>query len=184
MPRCSCTWACEPRAEIQVPGPGGFGGRGDPVRALEEDVEGEAEGLVRRARRDRSRAFRKRRPRACTGSTRCKRRAPSLACHQRERQRHQVEVRQPLRLPRIARGWHPSRHRRDDGRQGGDGCRLRRRRQGLGRFPARRPAAACWCPRSIRFAHCRRRWRATRSRPWRMPRRAPTFSSPPPATRT
>ena len=38
--------------------------------------------------------------------------------------------------------------------------------------------------RSTRSAPCRRRWRATRSSPWRMPRRAPTSSSPPPATRT
>ena len=38
--------------------------------------------------------------------------------HQRQRFRHQVEVRQPLRLPRIAGRRHPPRHRRDDGRQG------------------------------------------------------------------
>ena len=56
--------------------------------------------------------------------------------HQRQRLRHQVEVRQPLRLPRIAGRRHPPRHRRDDGRQGGDGRGLRRRRQGLGRLAA------------------------------------------------
>ena len=50
--------------------------------------------------------------------------------------RHQVEVRQPLRLPRVAGRRHPPRHRRDDGRQGRDGRGLRRRRQGLGRVAA------------------------------------------------
>ena len=56
--------------------------------------------------------------------------------------RHQVEVRQPLRLPRIAGRRHPPRHRRDDGRQGRGGLRLRRRRQGLGRSRCARPAPA------------------------------------------
>ena len=60
----------------------------------------------------------------------------AVARHQRQRQRHQVEVRQPLRLPRVARRRHPPRHRRDDGRQGGHGRGLRRRRQGLGRLAA------------------------------------------------
>ena len=36
----------------------------------------------------------------------------------------------------VAGGRHPPRHRRDDGRQGGDGRRLRRRRQRLGRVAA------------------------------------------------
>ena len=48
--------------------------------------------------------------------------------------------------------------------------------------PGRLPRA--WCRRSIRSARCRRRWRATKSRPWKTPRRAPTSSSPPPATST
>ena len=60
----------------------------------------------------------------------------AVARDQRQRQRHQVEVRQPLRLPRIAGRRHPPRHRRDDGRQGRDGRGLRRRRQGLGRLAA------------------------------------------------
>jgi hypothetical protein len=46
--------------------------------------------------------------------------------------RHQVEVRQPLRLPRIAGRRHQARHRRDDRRQGRGRRGLRRRRQGLG----------------------------------------------------
>jgi adenosylhomocysteinase len=40
---------------------------------------------------------------------------PPLPRHQRQRQRHQVEVRQPLRLPREPGGRHPPRHGRDDG---------------------------------------------------------------------
>ena len=50
----------------------------------------------------------------------------------------QVEVRQSLRLPRIAGRRHPPRHRRDDVRQDRDGRRLRRRRQGLGGFAQER----------------------------------------------
>jgi len=41
------------------------------------------------------------------------------------------QVRQPLRLPRVAGGRHQARHRRDDRRQGRRGLRLRRRGQGL-----------------------------------------------------
>ena len=37
--------------------------------------------------------------------------------HQRQRLGHQVQVRQPLRLPRVAGGRHQARHRRDDRRQ-------------------------------------------------------------------
>ncbi len=82
---------------------------------------------------------------------------------QRERQRDEVEVRQPVRLPGIAGGRHPPRHRRDDGRQGRRGRRLRRCRQGLVGL-----AAQCRVPRHgdrgrSRSARCRRRWRATRS---------------------
>ena len=68
------------------------------------------------------------------------RQAP-VAGDQRQRQRDQVEVRQSLRLPRVAGRRHPPRHRRDDGRQGGDGRGLRRRRQGLGRVAYATPAA-------------------------------------------
>ncbi len=67
------------------------------------------------------------RPRACCPSR-----------DQRQRQRHQVEVRQQVRLQGIARRRHPPRHRCDDGRQGRGGLRLRRRRQGLGGFAQRR----------------------------------------------
>ena len=54
-----------------------------------------------------------------------------LPRHQRQRLGHQVEVRQSLRLPRVAGRRHQARDRRDDRRQGGGGRRLRRRGQGL-----------------------------------------------------
>ena len=60
---------------------------------------------------------------------------------QRERLGHQVEVRQPLRLPALARRRHLPRHRRDDRGQGRGRLRLRRRRQGL-RAVAARPGRA------------------------------------------
>src|ERR1035441_741501 len=41
------------------------------------------------------------------------------------------------------------------------------------------PASASWCRKSIRSARCRRRWKATRSSPWKRPHLAPTSSSPP-----
>ena len=63
---------------------------------------------------------------------------------QRQRQRHQVEVRQSLWLPREPGGRHPPRHRRDDGGQDRGGRRFRRRRQGLRRLACATPAAACW----------------------------------------
>ena len=56
---------------------------------------------------------------------------------QRQRFGHQVEVRQPVRLPRVAGRRHQARDRRDDRRQGRGGLRLRRRRQGLGALAAR-----------------------------------------------
>ena len=57
--------------------------------------------------------------------------------HQRQRLRHQVEVRQPVRLPRVAGGRHQARDRRDDRGQDRPRVRLRRRGQGLGPGPAR-----------------------------------------------
>ena len=58
------------------------------------------------------------------------RRAES-AGHQRQRLGHQEQVRQPLRLPRIAGRRHQAGHRHHGGRQGRRRGRLRRRRQGL-----------------------------------------------------
>jgi S-adenosylhomocysteine hydrolase len=48
-----------------------------------------------------------------------------LPGHQRQRLGHQVEVRQSVRLPRVARRRHQARDRRDDRRQGGAGRGLR-----------------------------------------------------------
>ena len=62
--------------------------------------------------------------------------------HQRQRLGHQVQVRQSLRLPRIAGRRHQARHRRDDRRQGRGG----------------RAATATWArARRRRCARCRRR---------------------------
>ena len=56
---------------------------------------------------------------------------------QRQRLGHEVEVRQPLRLPALADRRHQPRHRRDDRGQGRGRLRLRRRRQGLRAVAAR-----------------------------------------------
>ena len=115
-------------------------GRGGALRRDQGAAQGQAR-LVRPERRldpRRHRGDDHRRPSPlCHGQGR---QAP-VAGDQRQRQRHQVEVRQPLRLPRVAGRRHPPRHRRDDGGQGGDGRGLRRRRQGLGREPYATPAA-------------------------------------------
>ena len=62
--------------------------------------------------------------------------------HQRQRRRHQVQVRQPLRLPPLAHRRHQPGHRRDDRRQDRRGVRLRRCRQGLCRVAARPGSAS------------------------------------------
>ena len=96
----------------------------------------------------------------------------------------EVEVRQPLWLPRVAGRRHPPRHRRHDVRQGRDGRGLRRRRQGLGRIaaPGRLPRDGLRGRSDLRAA----------GRDGRLPGRhdgrrraaAPTSSSRRPATRT
>ena len=97
-------------------------------------------------------------------------RRPALPGDQRQRLGHQVEVRQPLRLPPLAGRRHQPRHRRDDRRQGRRDLRLRRRRQGLRLLAARpgrprdrhrdrpdlRPAGG---DGGLRGAHARRRGR-------------------------
>ena len=115
-------------------------GRGSAVRRDQAAAQDQAR-LVRQERRLDPRRHRRdddRRPSPlCDGEG-----GPAaVAGDQRQRQRHQVEVRQSLRLPRVAGRRHPPRHRRDDGGQGGDGRRLRRRRQGLGRVAYATPAA-------------------------------------------
>ena len=104
--------------------------------------------------------------------------------HQRQRLGDQVQVRQQVRLPPLAHRRHQARHGRADRRQGRAGLRLRRRRQGLRREPARpgRPGHHHRGRPDLRAAggdgrlpggHPRGRGRARR-----------TSSSPPPATAT
>ncbi len=83
--------------------------------------------------------------------------------HQRQRLGHQEQVRQPVRLPRIAGRRHQARDRRDDRRQGGRAwpatatwARARPRR-------CARCRRGCGSPRSTRSTPCRPRWKATRS---------------------
>ena len=91
------------------------------------------------------------------------RRAPAVPGDQRQRLGHQVQVRQPLRLPRVARRRHQARDRRDDRRQDRRGLRLRRRRQGLGAGAARALGPGLGHRDRSRSARCRRRWKATAS---------------------
>ena len=64
-------------------------------------------------------------------------RRPPVPGDQRQRLGHEVEVRQPLRLPPLAGRRDQPRDRRDDRRQGRGDPGLRRRRQGLRRLAAR-----------------------------------------------
>ena len=66
-----------------------------------------------------------------------RRRRAAVPGDQRQRLGHQVEVRQPLRLPPLARRRALPGDRRDARRQGRRRVRLRRRRQGLRPEPAR-----------------------------------------------
>ena len=91
--------------------------------------------------------------------------------HQRQRLGHQVEVRQPLRLPRVARRRHQARDRRDVRRQGRASSPATATSARAARRRCAASARACSSPRSTRSARCRRRWRATRSRRWTRPRR-------------
>ena len=75
---------------------------------------------------------------------------------QRQRLRHEEQVRQPLRLPALARRRDQPRRRPDARRQAVRRLRLRRRRQGLGRVAARPGRPRRRSPRSTRSARCRR----------------------------
>ena len=79
----------------------------------------------------------RRRPPASTASSRWPTRASPLPGDQRQRLRHQVQVRQRLRLPPLAPRRHHARDRRHALGQEGRHLRLRRRRQGLGRLDGR-----------------------------------------------
>ena len=104
--------------------------------------------------------------------------------HQRQRLGHQVEVRQPLRLPRIAGRRHQARHRRDGGRQDRRGGRLRRRGQGQ-RAGAARCRRQVWVTEidPINALQAAMEGLPRRDDGLGLPTR-PTSSSPPPATRT
>jgi adenosylhomocysteinase len=80
--------------------------------------------------------------------------------HQRQRLGHQVQVRQPLRLPRIAGRRHQARHRRDGRRQGRAGVRLRRRGQGLGQA-LRALSAQVWVTEIDPICALQAAWKAT-----------------------
>ena len=111
-------------------------------------------------------------------------RAARVSGDQRQRLGDQVQVRQPLRLPRIAGRRHQARDRRDDRRQG----RARVAAMATSARARRRRCARCrrrsGSPRSTRSARCRRRWKATASSRWTTPPTRPTSSSPRPATST
>ena len=126
----------------QVPRQRDQRGRGSAVRRDQEAAEGQAR-LLRRVRQEHPRRHRRDHHRRASALRDAEEGHAAVAGDQRQRQRHQVEVRQPLWLPRVAGRRHPPRHRRDDGRQGRDGRGLRRRRQGLGGVaaPGRLPRA-------------------------------------------
>ena len=128
-------------------------GRGSPVRRHQEADEGAAR-LVHQACQGSARRHRGNHHRRAPALSDGQGRPPAVPGDQRQRQRDQVEVRQPLRLPRVAGRRHPPRHRRDDGRQGRDGRRLRRRRQRLGRLaaPGRLPRAGVGSRSDLRAA--------------------------------
>ena len=103
-------------------------------------AEGEPEAVARRRRRDQGRHRGDHHRRAPAVPDDAGRHA-AVPRDQRERLGHEVEVRQPLRLPALARRRHQPRHRRHDRRQDRGDLRLRRRRQGL-RAVAARPGCA------------------------------------------
>ena len=120
----------------RVPRQAGIRGRGSLLRADQAAAEGKAEGLVRRDRQEHQGRLGRDHHRRASALRDGEGGQAAVPGDQRQRQRHQVEVRQSLWLPRIAGRRHPPRHRRDDVGQGRDGRGLRRRRQGLGRFAA------------------------------------------------
>ena len=89
------------------------------------------------------------------------------AGHQRQRLGDQVEVRQPLRLPRVAGRRHQARHRHDDRRQDRWSSPATATSARAAPTPCAASARACSSPRSTPSARFRRRWKASRSRRWR-----------------
>ena len=92
-------------------------------------------------------------------------RQAARARHQRQRLGHQVEVRQSLRLPRIARRRHQARDRRDDRRQGRRASAVTATSAKAARIRCAASARASSSPRSIPSTRCRPRWKASRSPP-------------------
>ena len=86
---------------------------------------------------------------------------------QRQRLGHQEQVRQPLRLPRIAGRRHQARDGRDAGRQGAPWSAATATSARAARTRCAPTARASWSPRSIRSTPCRRRWKASKSTPWK-----------------
>ena len=151
---------------------------------LKKQLQGEAEGLLRRDRQEHQGRLGRDHHRRASPLRHAEGRHAAVARHQRQRLGHQVEVRQPLWLPRVAGRRHPPRHRRDDVRQGRDGRGLRRRRQGLGRLaaPGRLPRDGLRDRSDLRAAG--RDGRLSGRHHGRRRAAAPTSSSPRPATRT
>ena len=111
-----------------------------------------------------------------------KRRPAAVSGDQRQRLGDEVEIRQPLRLPRIAGRRHQARHRRDDRRQDRGGVRLRRRRQGLRRGAARAVGAGVGDRNRPDLRAAGGDGRLSRRHHGRTRPTRPTSSSPPPAT--
>ena len=89
-----------------------------------------------------------------------RRRAARLSGDQRQRLGDEVQVRQPLRLPRVARRRHQARDRRDGRRQGRAASRATATSARAARRRCARSRPRCGSPRSTRSARCRRRWKA------------------------
>ncbi len=87
----------------------------------------------------------------------------ALPRHQRQRLGHQVEVRQPVRLPRVAGRRDQARDRRDDRRQGRGRLRVTATSARARPRACARSRRRSGSPRSTRSARCRPRWTASAS---------------------
>ena len=150
-------------------------GGAHPLRRHQEAARLGARLVLREARRrqGRDRGDHHRRPPPLSDA---QARRAEVPRHQRQRLGHQVQVRQPVRLPRVAGGRHQARHRRDDRRQGRRRLRLRRRGQGFGPGPARPLGPGVDHRDRPHLRRCRPRWKATGSSPWTTPPTRPTSS--------
>ena len=126
----------------EIPRGGRQRGRGSAVRRYQRAAEEQAR-LVRAERQDHPRRHRGDHHRRAPALRDAEEGHSVVAGDRRQQLGDQIEVRQSLRLPRVAGRRHPPRHRRDDGGQGRLCRGLRRRGQGLGRklTPGRLPRA-------------------------------------------